>query len=82
MIRRPRTKFADEGALDYVQLFFELQEKYFSLELANLMLSQETKTLSSGNISFRGVLIQVKYSRLSLFLAGYEHHTVLVERRE
>ena len=30
--------------------FFDLQEKYFSLEFSNLILSQETKELSSGKI--------------------------------
>ena len=56
--------------------FFELQEKYFSFELANLTLSQETKKLSSGKILVPGVLIQVRYSRLSFSVADHGHHTV------
>ena len=56
--------------------FFKLQEKYISLELANLILTQEMKKLSSGKISVRGVLIQVRYLRLSFFLVDHGHHTV------
>ena len=71
------TWFADQGpnsrtkGLRLRSPFFELQEKSFSLELANVILSQETKTLSSGKISVRGVLIHVK----SFFLADHgDHH--------
>ena len=32
--------------------FFELQEKYFSLELANLILSQETENHLQGKFQF------------------------------
>ena len=48
-------------AMNMYKYSFEVQEKSFSLELANLILSQETKTLSSGKISVRGVLIQVRF---------------------
>ena len=42
-------------ARDYVHLFSNYtEEKYFSVEVANLTLSQETKKLSSWKISARG----------------------------
>ena len=43
------------------------------------MLSQETKTLSSGKISAREVLNEVRYLRLPLFLADQGPHAVLQE---
>ena len=79
------TRFADQGPNSRTKgsrlrsLFFELQEKYFSLELANLILSEETKTLSSGKISVRGLLIQVRYSRLLSSSYGFLfYHTETV----
>ena len=50
----PKTNVSD----DFLIIFLS------KMELANLILSQETKKLSSGKISARSILILVRYSRL------------------
>ena len=75
MTRGPR-------ACEHRHLFFELRGKYHHLNLATLRLLQETRKLSSGKISARYVLMQVRYSRLQLLFAYQGPHTVQLERAD
>ena len=79
MINGPRTKFADEG-LAITFTFSRITREIFQFGITNLILSQDTKKLSSGKIPVRGVLIKVRYLRLSFFLAAHGHHTVIQYR--
>ena len=53
MIRGPRTKIRGRRARDYVHLFFELQEKYFSLELAIIIARNENSIFRENFSSWR-----------------------------
>ena len=57
-------------ARDYAHLFSNYKRNISVWKLPILILSQETKKVSPGKISVRGVLIQVRYSRLSFFSRG------------
>ena len=57
-------------ACEQGHLFSELQEKYFSLELAALKLSRETQKLSSAKISAHDVFHSGKILKIIIFTRG------------
>lgn len=76
MIRGARTKFVDEG-LAITFTFFRITRQIFQFGTCQFNIIARNEKLSSGKILVRGVLIQVRYSRLSFFLANHGHHTTV-----
>ena len=76
MIRGPRTKFGDEG-LAIMFTFFQITREIFQFGTCqfNTIARNEKPIFMETFSSLR--LIQVRYSRLSFFLADHGHHTVL-----
>ena len=71
MIRGARTKFADEG----LAITFTFFSNYKTTTCQFNIIARNEKAIFR-EISVRGVLIQVRYSRLSFFLADHGHHTI------